>query len=34
MFLIYLVIGTLQMFFDDDDDDVPSHHSLLWRSPE
>jgi len=22
MFLVYLVIGTLQMFFDDDDDDI------------
>ena len=30
MFLVYLVIGALQMFFDDDDDDAQYAHTD-WR---
>ena len=31
MFLVYLVIGALQMFFDDDDDD--DDDDVHYRSP-
>jgi len=32
MFLVYLVIGALQMFFDDDDDDDEQVHASIYSS--